>query len=78
MKAKTLSKLVRKAYEKETEERTWELWLTFDGEQKKKQPFNTFLEHLKRTEPNPKKDIRTDKEILNDADKIINMMKHSK
>lgn len=76
MKPKTLSQLVRKAYEKETEERSWELWLTFDIESKKKQPFNVFLDEMK--EPNHKKDLRTDEEILNDADKIISMMKHSK
>jgi hypothetical protein len=68
--------LILKAREKEVERLAWELWLSLDGEAKKETPFNEFLQKMKEP-PHQNNDKRTDEEILQDAEHILNLMKRS-
>lgn len=68
--------LIFKAREKEVERLSWELWLTLDSQEKKENPFNDFLQKMKQ----PKSanfDMRTDEEIIEDAEHIIDLLKRS-
>ena len=67
--------MVLKAREKETERTAWELWLTFDGQAKKDNPWDKYLKKFKN--PPKAKDNRTDEEILSDAEDILRMMKRT-
>jgi hypothetical protein len=71
-----LAKLLSKAYEKEIEGTAWEYWLTLDQQTKKSNPFKDFLESLKKEKPT-NKDTRTEKEVLEDSNLIINMLKNT-
>lgn len=59
-----------KALEKDLERNAWELWLTFNDELKKETPFTDFLSKIK--EPAQNNDTRTEEEILQDAENILN------
>jgi hypothetical protein len=61
--------MVLKAREKETERTAWELWLTFDGQAKKENPWGEYLKNFKK--PPEQKDNRTEEEILKDAENIM-------
>jgi hypothetical protein len=68
--------MILKAREKEVERTAWELWLTFDGETKKENPFNEYLQKVKQpTIQN--KDTRSEEEVLKDAENILKSMKRS-
>lgn len=68
--------IIKKASEKDIERIAWELWLTLDGEEKKKNPFNEFLRKFKEPK-SVNMDTRTDEEIIEDAGYILNLMKRS-
>jgi hypothetical protein len=68
--------LISKAHDKDLEERAWELWLTFDAEAKRQTSYKNLLDEMKK----PKiinTDTRTDDEIIQDAEYIINLLKRS-
>ena len=72
-----LSNLLVKAYDKELERTAWEYWLTLDEQSKKNNPFNTFMENLRKEDPS-NTDKRTEEEIIEDSQHILKMMKRSK
>jgi len=63
-------KLVEKAFDKDLEERAWQMWraMLMRGEQVK--PFNEYLESVKKPKPI---DTRTEDEILEDVEGILKM-----
>lgn len=67
--------MVLKAREKETERIAWELWLTLDKEGKQDMPFGEFLRKFK--EPAKEKAILSEKDIMKDAESILDMFKRS-
>lgn len=78
MKPKKLLKLLLTAKEKELEETAWEYWLTFDAEEQKRNPFTRYLSELKKNVLDPKKSTeKTETEIMQDAENILNMMKRT-
>lgn len=78
MKPRKLLKLLMKAKEKELEETAWEYWLTMDTEFQKKNPFTRYLSELKKNALNPKTTVeRTEAEIMQDAENILNSMKRT-
>lgn len=76
LKPVKLSNLLKKAYDKELERTAWEYWLTLDNQAKKNNPFNKFMESLRKEEPS-NNDKRTEEEIVNDAQNILKLMKRS-
>jgi hypothetical protein len=68
--------LVLKAHDKEVERTAWELWLTLDGETKKENPFNEYLQKVKQPSIQ-NKDSRSEEDVLKDAENILKSMKRS-
>jgi hypothetical protein len=78
MKPKKLLKLLMTAKEKELEETAWEYWLTMDIKLQKKQPFTKYLSELKKNALDPKTTVeKTEAEIMQDAENILNSMKRT-
>lgn len=67
--------IIKKASEKDIERTAWEMWLTFDGQTKNDNPWESYLKKFK--EPLKQRVSRTEDEIMQDAENILNMMKRT-
>jgi hypothetical protein len=68
--------LYQKAVAKTNEEQVWEQWLV-DYSQMDEKTFIPFSDYLKRLKQPMREDKRTDEEIIEDAEQILNMFKRS-
>lgn len=68
--------LYQKAIVKNNEEQVWDQWLV-DYSHMDEKTFVPFSDYLKRLKNPKREDKRTDDEIINDAEQILNMFKRS-